>query len=111
MNNRGFVVSAVFSLMILCSCGARWQETSKEGYNIITQKKGVTLGYSPTSGISILECDGYAFKDLNKNGELDIYEDWRKPMRERAVLPEYVLTAICTTSRRRSLLTKIKSII
>ena len=77
MNNRGFVVSAVLSLMILCSCGARWQETSKEGYNIITQKKGVTLGYSPASGISILECDGYAFKDLNKNGELDIYEDWR----------------------------------
>ena len=85
MNNRRSIVLAVFSLLILCSCGARWQETAKDGYNIITQKKGATLGYSPTSGISILECDGYAFKDLNKNGELDVYEDWRKPMRERAV--------------------------
>ena len=85
MNNRRSTVLAVLSLLILCSCGARWQETAKDGYNIITQKKGATLGYSPTSGISILECDGYAFKDLNKNGELDVYEDWRKPMRERAV--------------------------
>ncbi len=26
----------------------------------------------------ILEVDGLKFKDLNKNGELDVYEDWRK---------------------------------
>lgn len=27
---------------------------------------------------TILEVDGYYFKDLNKNGELDVYEDWRQ---------------------------------
>ncbi len=26
----------------------------------------------------ILEVDGLKFKDLNKNGELDVYEDWRE---------------------------------
>lgn len=31
----------------------------------------------------IVNVDGYQFKDLNKNGELDAYEDWRLPMQER----------------------------
>ena len=31
----------------------------------------------------ILEVDGYKFKDLNKNGELDPYEDWRLTPEER----------------------------
>ena len=33
--------------------------------------------------IEILEVDGYQFKDLNKNGELDAYEDWRLPVEDR----------------------------
>ncbi len=32
----------------------------------------------------IIEVDGLKFKDLNANGELDIYEDWRKTPEERA---------------------------
>ena len=32
----------------------------------------------------ILQANGYAFKDLNRNGQLDVYEDWRKPALERA---------------------------
>ena len=31
----------------------------------------------------IIEVDGYQFKDLNDNGELDPYEDWRLPMEAR----------------------------
>ncbi len=31
----------------------------------------------------ILDVDGLKFKDLNKNGALDAYEDWRKPVEER----------------------------
>ena len=38
------------------------------------------LGYR---SVEILKKQGYEFKDLNKNGELDIYEDWRKPIPER----------------------------
>ncbi|MFN8240743.1 MAG: glycoside hydrolase family 3 N-terminal domain-containing protein [Bacteroidales bacterium] len=31
----------------------------------------------------IINKDGYQFKDLNKNGELDAYEDWRLPVDQR----------------------------
>ena len=33
---------------------------------------------------SILEADGYQFIDLNGNGELDVYEDWRQDAETRA---------------------------
>ncbi|MDO5422221.1 MAG: glycoside hydrolase family 3 N-terminal domain-containing protein [Eubacteriales bacterium] len=33
---------------------------------------------------SILEVDGYQFIDLNSNGELDVYEDWREDAETRA---------------------------
>lgn len=54
--------------------------------NIILVKNanGPTLGYSPASGVKILLADGLSFKDLNKNGKLDKYEDWRLPADERA---------------------------
>jgi beta-glucosidase len=32
---------------------------------------------------AILEVDGLQFKDLNKNGRLDPYEDWRRPVEMR----------------------------
>lgn len=31
-----------------------------------------------------LEIDGLKFKDLNHDGQLDVYEDWRKSPAERA---------------------------
>ncbi|WP_296684106.1 glycoside hydrolase family 3 N-terminal domain-containing protein [Flavobacterium sp.] len=62
----------------------KWSETPKESFNLIENKGGQTLGYSPKSGVKILTVDGLAFKDLNKNGQLDKYEDWRKPVAERA---------------------------
>lgn len=33
---------------------------------------------------SIIEADGYQFIDLNSNGELDVYEDWRQDADTRA---------------------------
>ena len=51
---------------------------------IVTQENGKTLGYSPASGVQILTVDGLKFKDLNRNGKLDKYEDWRLPAKERA---------------------------
>lgn len=61
----------------------KWTEQACDGYNLITQKDGATLGYSSTSGINIIYEDGYAFKDLNRDGKLDIYEDWRQPIEKR----------------------------
>src|ERR1700748_93208 len=53
-------------------------------YTIVTNEGGQTLGYSPKSGVTILVVDGFAFKDLNKNGKLDKYEDLRLSTDERA---------------------------
>ncbi|WP_240688904.1 glycoside hydrolase family 3 N-terminal domain-containing protein [Ammoniphilus sp. YIM 78166] len=52
--------------------------------NYIKNEGGPTLGYSTTSGVSILELDGKFFKDLSRDGNLDKYEDWRLPAEERA---------------------------
>lgn len=71
---------------LLSSCGPKWMETTADsGFNIVTNEGGQNLGYSPESGVSILTVDRFAFKDLNKNGTLDPYEDWRLSVEERAV--------------------------
>ena len=61
----------------------KWEKIEMQGYCLIHNEGGATLGYSPNSGIAILEEDGFAFKDLNRNGKLDPYEDWRLPVEER----------------------------
>jgi beta-glucosidase len=61
--------------------------TDNQGENILyvkNPKGGPVLGYSSGSGVKILEQDGFYFKDLNKNGKLDPYEDWRLPADSRA---------------------------
>ncbi|WP_233713266.1 glycoside hydrolase family 3 protein [Lederbergia citri] len=50
----------------------------------VKNEGGPTLGYSTESGVGILEVDGKFFKDLNKDGKLDKYEDWRLSPEERA---------------------------
>ncbi|WP_237563670.1 glycoside hydrolase family 3 protein [Halalkalibacter okhensis] len=61
-------------------------KTKSDATNIhyIKNIGGPTLGYSEGSGVSILQVDGYSFKDLNKDGQLDKYEDWRVSPEERA---------------------------
>jgi beta-glucosidase len=51
---------------------------------LVQNPNGRTLGYAPASGIKLLTVTGLAFKDLNKNGTLDAYEDWRLPVATRA---------------------------
>ncbi|MBS4198647.1 glycoside hydrolase family 3 C-terminal domain-containing protein [Bacillus sp. FJAT-49732] len=50
----------------------------------VKNEGGPTLGYSTESGVGIIEIDGKYFKDLNKDGKLDKYEDWRLSPEERA---------------------------
>ena len=69
---------------LLSGCGQKWTSEDKGSHIEITQGKGATLGYSAKSGVQILTKGGYAFKDLNRNGKVDIYEDWRKPVQQRA---------------------------
>ncbi|HVV54950.1 MAG TPA: glycoside hydrolase family 3 N-terminal domain-containing protein [Mucilaginibacter sp.] len=63
----------------------KWIATDEgDGIVLVKNPNGPTLGYSKTSGVKILTVDGLAFKDLDKNGRLDKYEDWRLPVEERA---------------------------
>lgn len=75
------IVLATFTLV---SCGPNFTKENKDGVVIVNNKDGKVLSYSPTSGVALLTVDRYAFKDLNKNGQLDVYEDWRLPAEERA---------------------------
>jgi beta-glucosidase len=59
-------------------------QTSEATYQTIKNDGGQTLGYSPSSGVQIIKVGKYSFKDLNKNGKLDKYEDWRLSADERA---------------------------
>lgn len=47
--------------------------------------EGKDLSYNPNAGIQILTVDDYAFKDLNRDGILNPFEDWRRPMKERVL--------------------------
>ena len=79
-------IALTISFILLMSCGGnRWNEIrTDDGYNLVIQKKGQTLGYTSASGVTIITKDGYAFKDMNRNGSLEPYEDWRLPAEERA---------------------------
>lgn len=58
--------------------------TEKEGYNTVEQTDGPQLGYSPLSGVKIIEKDGKAFKSFDGSDTLLPYEDWRLTAEERA---------------------------
>ena len=78
------ILSSVLLATTLSAAQPKYQKTDKGDFVEITQQGGRTLGYNQNSGVEILEVDGYAFKDLNRNGKLDKYEDWRLPSKERA---------------------------
>ncbi len=59
------------------------EENSNE-IEFVEQKNGPVLGYSSTSGVEIITEGSDQFKDLNQNGQLDDYEDWRLSAEERA---------------------------
>ena len=64
---------------------AKWsEEKTADGWMKVTNQGGATLGYSPDSGVKLIQVDGLAFKDLNRNGKLDLYEDWRQGDSARA---------------------------
>ena len=82
---KKIIISAAVTAVTLSGFAQKaWSEKTNGNISIVTNKGGRTLGYSITSGVKLLSIDGYAFKDLNKNGKLDKYEDWRLPVGERA---------------------------
>jgi beta-glucosidase len=61
----------------------KWRRIEKEGFTLIVNEGGATLGVGKGMEEHILYADGFAFKDLNRNGTLEPYEDWRLPIEER----------------------------
>ncbi|MCD8023202.1 MAG: twin-arginine translocation signal domain-containing protein [Lachnospiraceae bacterium] len=65
--------------------GEKWTATqTADGFIRVENEGGKTLTYSPNSGVTLIEDDGYAFKDLNRDGVLEPYEDWRLDTATRA---------------------------
>lgn len=82
---ENFRILTLLILISLFSSGCKkWSETQNGTLRIITNKEGRTLAYDSASGVKILTVNGLAFKDLNKNEELDVYEDWRLNADERS---------------------------
>ena len=81
-----FAFLLILGISNACSLerGPKWTETGSGTIKTVTITGGPTLGYSTTSGVKILTVNRLAFKDLNRNGELDRYEDWRLPVGDRA---------------------------
>lgn len=84
MKNFSFIIFTPVLLLSSTVFGQNWTEKTNGTISTVTNKGGQTLGYSTKSGIKIITVGGFAFKDLNKNGKLDKYEDWRLPVDIRA---------------------------
>ncbi len=62
---------------------AKWtSETTRDGWTRVTAEGAPELGVQDPA--KIIQVGGFAFKDLNGNGKLDLYEDWRQPHDVRA---------------------------
>lgn len=79
------LIALLMALTLLFSCAVAEEDedvqTVVDVQYIAADGEQVRLGY--TADTEILDVDGLKFKDLNKNGTLDVYEDWRKPVEER----------------------------
>lgn len=79
-------IVAVFLLQFITGNLVAQQNNAaaENNFKTVSNKNGPVLGYSPASGVKIITVGGLNFKDLNKNGQLDKYEDWRLDVDVRA---------------------------
>ncbi|MBD2752875.1 glycoside hydrolase family 3 protein [Spirosoma validum] len=84
MMKKNIYIGLLSVLSVSVTFGQNGNETKIGNWVKVTNKGGQTLGYSTSSGVKILTDKGFSFKDLNKNGKLDKYEDWRLSADERA---------------------------
>ena len=62
---------------------AKWSsEELRDGWTKVTQEGGAEIGVMDTA--KIIQVGGYAFRDMNGNGKLDLWEDWRQSADDRA---------------------------
>ncbi|HWN89055.1 MAG TPA: hypothetical protein VNM35_08335, partial [Chitinophagaceae bacterium] len=68
MKKYSFLLSFSASLMTTILYAQNWNEKINGTISTVTNKGGQTLGYSTMSGVKLITVNGFAFKDLNKNG-------------------------------------------
>jgi beta-glucosidase len=83
LGNRFVSAVIIMAIIVLPAC-KKWTESGTGSVRIVKNESGQTLGYDTTSGVKLITDKGLAFKDLNKNGKLDVYEDWRLSSDARA---------------------------
>ena len=86
MKNKVLFVHAALAIaccLFTAGC-AKWKETGTGPIKTVSNEGGQTLRYATVSGVKLVFDKGFAFKDLNRNGNLDPYEDWRLSADERA---------------------------
>ncbi|WBL24968.1 glycoside hydrolase family 3 protein [Zunongwangia sp. HGR-M22] len=71
-------------LVLSLALGIQMGFSQQNDIKTVTSKSGTVLKYHKNSGVKIIKDGKESFKDLNKNGKLDAYEDWRLPVEERA---------------------------
>jgi len=73
----GYTIGSIVGLIILLVLGVFLYLKISAGR---IERKSKALEYAEVKTLTI---DGFRFRDLNKNGKLDIYEDSRKPINDR----------------------------
>lgn len=82
--NKPIIKFCIISTLLMVGCTPKFTEEDKGDFKLVKNEGGSILGYSANSGVQILSDGGFAFKDLDKDGELDPYEDWRISVNDRA---------------------------
>ena len=77
------VVMVISMLSAVTAFAADEIKESASGFYYV-EANGEQVALSVADRDLLIEADGLLFKDLNKNGELDAYEDWRLSAEERA---------------------------
>ena len=100
------LIALMLAMILALTGAAAFAETEEEEAQAVVEVlyvpaegEQVELGY--TAEIEIIEVDGLKFKDLNKNGELDVYEDWREPVEVRV---EDLLSQMTPTDKAAQML-------
>ena len=84
INTKRLVSTIITAAMLVVMLPSFAMGESSKKYTETLQPEGWTLGYTKGGGVNLIEVDGYAFKDLDRDGELDVFEDWRVDYKERS---------------------------
>ena len=80
---RSKYTAGVFAVLVsLSACNEPVEKRSAE--TLVSDTNEVTQKKLSKRVVSLLDVNGVMFKDLNKNAQLDLYEDWRLSAEQRA---------------------------